>query len=280
MVLDYNAFHSRFKVSGTVTLNTALRVGAGSDREATAQDLPVLKDLVGRPYIPGSSFKGAFRAHLERLLRAFDPKLACVSVPRAMGTNGVEGCLTQEDVSKLKDDGLSPTELNAAILEKMCWTCRLCGAPWFASKLMIRDLAVVDETWFGRYLIRDGVAIDRDTETAGHNLYFNFEAVPPGTQFRFELMIDNAGEEELGLALLGLREFESGLVTLGGGRSRGLGHIDFDLDWESSLLVDRQNLRGYLLDRAAGSLADEAERRRYWQTFLNAIAPQGGQSHA
>ena len=283
MVQDFSAFYSRFQVKGVLTAKTAMRIGAGSNRGAAEQDLPVLKDLTGRPYIPGSSFKGAYRAHLERLLRSFDPKLACISVPREEAAGKVKGCLTQEDVSALKDvhSGESDEALTKAILDKMCWTCRLCGAPWFASKLMVRDMPVVEQSWFNRYLIRDGVAIDRDTETAAQNLYFNFEAVPVGTQFGFELMIDNADEEELGLALLGLREFEKGFVPLGGARSRGLGHVELTLDWDNSVWVTRKELKQYLLDPStANALADEAQRKDYWARFVAHLNGNGGHPHA
>ena len=36
----------------------------------------MLKDLASKPYIPGSSFKGAYRAHLEAMLRGMDVVLS------------------------------------------------------------------------------------------------------------------------------------------------------------------------------------------------------------
>ncbi|HEX9926877.1 MAG TPA: CRISPR-associated RAMP protein Csx7 [Anaerolineae bacterium] len=304
MVVDFSTFHSRFRVTGVLNLNTAMRIGAGSAQGATEQDLAVLKDLTGRPYIPGSSFKGAYRAHLERLLRSFDPNLACISVPRTegKGLGQVEGCLSQDDIEAIKkkfedktDLDLSQAILNGTTLTPkddsrvkedlqltgLCWVCRLCGAPWFASKLMVRDMVVVEETWFKRYLIRDGVAIDRDTETAAEGLYFNFEAVPVGTKFRFEIIIDNADEAELGLALLGLREFEQGYVPLGGARSRGLGHVALQLDWDDSSLVKKEHLKEYLLDPGSAiALAQEEARADYWKKFVDELKESGGSSHA
>jgi CRISPR-associated RAMP protein (TIGR02581 family) len=281
MVVDFSAFHSRFQVKGRLVFQTAMRIGAGGSGGATEQDLPVLKDLIGRPYIPGSSFKGVYRAHLERLLRGVKPDLACVSVPRAKERNAAAGCLTQEDVDDLKRTFINdPETLSQEILEKSCWTCRLCGAPWLASKLMVRDMPVVEETWFERYLIRDGVAIDRDTETAAGQMKYDYEAVPAQTAFGFEMIIDNATDAELGLALLGLREFEAGLVTLGGGRSRGLGQAKLELDWPGAALVKKDGLRAYLLERATISLAEEKVRKEYWQTFVGEIYGEGGQADA
>jgi CRISPR-associated RAMP protein (TIGR02581 family) len=281
-LVDFSVFHSRLRVVGTLHMETAMRIGAGGGGGATEQDLPVLKDLAGRPYVPGSSFKGAYRAHLEALLRGMDEKLACLSTDTAArfgDPDAVPGCLSQGDVNELKDKyGEKPAELSQRILKRSCWTCRLCGAPWLASKLMVRDMPVVAETWFDRYLIRDGVAIDRDTETVGQGLKFDYEAVPAGTAFRFEMVVDNATDAELGLALLGLREFEDGFVTLGGGRSRGLGQVGLKVDWEDgkeTWLVSRAGLRAYLLDRTTTSLADEKVRRRYWKAFLDEVAKRG-----
>jgi len=286
MVADFSIFTSRLHVIGTLQLQTAMRIGAGGVSGATEQDLPVLKDLVGRPYIPGSSFKGAYRAHLERLLRGIHPRLACISVPRAEKPSpDTAGCLTQQEVGDLKDEierrfRDRPAEGDAALcqtlLERSCRVCRLCGAPWLASKLMVRDMPVAEATWFGHYLVRDGVGIDRDTETAAANLKYDFEAVPAGTEFAFELVVDNATETELGLALLGLREFEDGLVTLGGGRSRGLGKVKLALDWPGAKLVTRDGLKAYLLDRTPTvSLAREEDRHKFWEALLSDLG-QGG----
>ena len=86
----------------------------------------------------------------------------------------------------------------------------------------------------------------------------------------------------MGLALLGLREFEEGFVTLGGGRSRGLGQVSLKVGWEDgkeTWLVTRDGLRAYLLDRTTTSLADGKARRRYWEKFLDEVA-KGGKSDA
>jgi len=285
--IDFSAFHSHLKVAGTLRLETAMRIGAGGGGGAIEQDLPVLKDVAHRPYIPGSSFKGAYRAHLESLLRGMNGKLACLSTDTAARFSdepgAVPGCVSQGDVDAWKEEyRAKPAMLSQRILERSCWTCRLCGAPWLGSKLAVRDMPVVAATWLGRYLIRDGVAIDRDTETVGEGLKFDYEAVPAGTAFRFEMVVDNATEAELGLALLGLREFEDGLVTLGGGRSRGLGQVTLEVDWRNekeTWLVTGEGLRDYLWDRRATSLADEKVRRQYWEKFLEEVH-RGGERDA
>ncbi len=270
-VVDFSVFHSRLRLPGVLHLDTALRIGAGRSGP-TGIDLPVVKDMAGRPYIPGSSFKGAYRTHLEALLRAVEPGLACVSVPRAEKKGEAPGCLTQGDVDDLKIKYAEDAEeLSRAIIEKSCWACRLCGAPWLASKVLVKDLMVQKGTWFGRYVERDGVAIDRDTGTAGERLLYSFEAVPPGTEFAFEMVVENATKPEQGLALLGLREFEEGRVALGGGSSRGLGRVKLIVDWAEVEVVDRASLREYLLT-GRGQPLDEEKREDLLDAFLAEIA--------
>ena len=247
-VWDFTRFHNRLRVTGTLRLRTALRVGAGRSTAAAEVDLPVVKDETERPYIPGSSFKGALRAYTEALLRALEaqrerdpnkePALSCMSVSKAeRGLSYAEaGCLTTELVKdkkdKLADD---PERLDRELWEESCWACRVFGAPWLASRVLIKDLQVDESSWFKRYQLRDGVAIDRDTETASEGKLYQFEAVPAGTCFHFELVAENLTPEEQGLLFLGLRAFERGQVPLGGARSRGLGWVELtDLQVEET----------------------------------------------
>ncbi|MBN2390316.1 MAG: CRISPR-associated RAMP protein [Anaerolineae bacterium] len=270
--IDFSVFHNRLRVRGTLSAETALRIGSGGSSGPTEHDLPVLKDVYGRPYIPGSSFKGAYRAHLERLLRAMDETLACTSTSRPRQAGALPGCLTQGDIDRLKQDYQDkPAKLTAEILRRSCWTCSVLGAPWLASKVLVRDLTVVPETWFDHYLIRDGVAIDRDTETAAEGLKYDFEAVPSGVGFRFEMVIENASDAELGLALLGLREFEMGNVALGGAISRGLGSVTLALDWAQSEWLTAPNLRAYFAEQSVERLQEESQRAQYWTAFLAAL---------
>jgi len=283
-LIDWSAFHSRLRIRGTLHTETALRIGSGGGGSPTESDLPVLKDLQGRPYIPGSSFKGAYRAHLERLLRGMDERLACTSTSRPYrGT--LPGCLTQEEVDWLKQQPKYQKDAAALareIMDRSCWTCLLLGAPWLASKVLVRDLTVDANTWFDHYLIRDGVAIDRDTETAAEGLKYDFEAVPSGTEFNFEMVIENASDAELGLALLGLREFEVGYVQLGGATSRGLGSVRLFLDWEMSewtSAAERNEYLAYLKDGITRPLSQE-RREDCWRQFLGALEATGGMRHA
>ena len=72
----FDTFKNRLEITGKLTTITALRISAGRSTEPIGTDLPVIKDALGQPLIPGSSFKGALRSRLESFLRGIDPSLA------------------------------------------------------------------------------------------------------------------------------------------------------------------------------------------------------------
>ncbi len=265
-VIDYSQFHSRLRIPGRLHLDTPLRIGAGGLPGATEVDLPVIKDAAQRPFIPGSSFKGAFRAHLESILRVFNNEFACGTL-----TDGVR-CISQERINRWKSEYRdNAAGLSDKLLQETCWTCRVFGAPWLASKVLFKDMPVAPETWFGRYQERSGVGIDRDTETAGDKLLYATEAVPAGTEFEFEMMVENAGDLEQGLILLGIQEVARGQMTLGGARSRGLGWVHLNVKWDEAYRIDRTSLRHFLITGKGQPLADENARKKLVEDFLREV---------
>lgn len=221
---DFRTFTRQIHLLGTLRADTALRVGAGRSYEVLGDDLMVVKDTLERPVIPGSSLKGALRAHAERLLRTLESmtgtaNLACDPL--------VDPCLSNDKVTEIKTHSRPDRELR----QRACWACRLFGAPWLASKVFFRDLPVYADTWFEQFDHRDGVSIARDKGTAQAKRRYTLETVPAGTTFEFALIVDGATDAELGLLLLALEGLNSGLIQLGGARSRGLGDVSLQMHW-------------------------------------------------
>jgi CRISPR/Cas system CSM-associated protein Csm3 (group 7 of RAMP superfamily) len=73
------------------------------------------------------------------------------------------------------------------------------------------------------------VAIDRDRETAADGKLYDFQVVPAGTPFEFRAVVENAKDWELGLLMIGLHQFETKQIPLGGGQSRGLGVVRLEV---------------------------------------------------
>jgi len=301
-VPDMRSFQRRLILRGRLTLRTGLRVGAGRDPLLEVSELPVMKTADGRPYIPGASFKGAWRAATEALLRGLPDhrakNLACLSVPRDEETIPPPVCLTTAAVNRLKT---TPPEAWAEILNGRasqvkgksldealrilsCRTCRVFGAPWMAGKVLVKDLTLAPG-WEGLVepQVRDGVAIDRDKGSAADKRKFAYEVVPADTPFEVEIVVENPSDAELGLAWLGLRAFQQGRIPLGGARSRGLGWCTLEIDWGRSQWLTPENLLASLFpedpDQPVGVLEEESgseQVERWWRTFLQEIGVEGG----
>ncbi|MBF2063630.1 MAG: CRISPR-associated RAMP protein [Calothrix sp. C42_A2020_038] len=255
----FDKFKNRLEITGTLTTITALRISAGRSNEPIGSDLPVIKDAVGQPLIPGSSFKGALRARLESFLRGINPILAAnpaneaewaITKERLNGVDGIKNEVERELQNYPEKERGSQRDilLTEKIIAETDLASLLFGSPWVASKFQVRDLTVKSESWFGQYQERDGVSIDRDTETAAEGKLYDFQVVPAGTQFEFKAVVENSEAWERGLLMVGLHQFETEQIPLGGGRSRGLGVVKLEIDKMKWIDVDGkpEDLLNYL----------------------------------
>ena len=270
----FDKFQSRLILKGKVETLTAIRIGAGRSTSPISSDLPVVRDSANQPYIPGSSFKGVLRSYVESIMRSFRDCRHFACNP----TDGDAQCIKRTEMNDLRkqrdNNRWNDEQFSKKILNKTCWVCQLFGSPWYASKLQIRDLHVETDVWFGQYQQRDGVAIDRDTETASEGKLYDYEVVPAGVQFDFHAIIDNAVAWQLGMLYLGLSAFENGELTIGGGSSRGLGVIELSLS--SERYIDKVHILQYLMDEDYdGEIANSAP---WIQAFHDKIKQQLGES--
>lgn len=274
---DMQTFTSRLHYRGTLVFDSAHRIGAERSLAVDAPDLPVLRTVDGRPYIPGSSLKGAWRAYTEAILRTLQGsnsnRLACNPITR--DANSPERCLPQSRVDALKTTyRQDQVSLDEALRTESCWACRVFGNGHLASKLLIKDLMIEPVTFY-RTEVRDGVAIDRDSVRAADGFKYQFETVPAGAAFTLEVVVDNASDAELGVALLGLRALERGDILLGGAKSRGLGWCHVQSHWGQSDFVTAANLLAYALrppdTAAAGVTTVQIEA---WLAAFAAAIPQ------
>lgn len=229
----FDQFSNRLTVQGWLVAETALRVGSGRATEPVGTDLPVMRDALGRPFIPGSSFKGALRAGIEGLIRGVVEGRVGACIPtskdedRCLPANDIKkgNRVLVEGMSTLRDKGWDDARMADEVWQRSCLVCRTFGSPWLASHVQVKDLAVDAKRWFGHFQVRDGVAIDRDTETAASGLLYDYEVVPADTRFACRIVAENTQEWQLGLIWLALQPFVQGQASLGGFRSRGLGHV-------------------------------------------------------
>jgi CRISPR-associated RAMP protein (TIGR02581 family) len=255
--MKWDTFENRLRITGELVAVTGVRVGMSAESAMpTATDLPVIKDANGRPFIPGSSLRGAVRAHIERIVRAFEPSVG----------NG-RGALDPIDVRKYNSlyDGKSEEQ----IFEVSSRVDQVFGSPKLASRVRFTDLPLLTEG--AEPELRDSVAIDREKESVANK--YDFEAMPAGVRFGLEIVAENLDDHELGLLLLGVRELERGNIRIGGFKGRGLGVVLLEnvrYEW-----VDRNSLLAYLVDNTTQPV-DQAWVNAKLQALFNSMANQGG----
>lgn len=225
----HKRLHNRYEFRGMVAMGTALHVGTGQVSHAT--DAGVVRDFQGRPFIPGSSLKGAVRSAVER--RAEWLRLRSCRLEK-----GYDDCLTTNKRPESQVGGRPWRQREAAdrlseMETGLCDVCKLFGSTVFGGKVQVDDLALADpfEALASQLVeVRDGVGIDRDTGTAADGSKFDYEVVPSLTAFQFYLTAENLTEADAALLSLGLLEMMNGRVPLGGKSTRGLGRCSLHLE--------------------------------------------------
>ncbi len=262
---------NRYLFRGKIVMQTALHIGGGKITLSDSNS-PIVLTPDQKPFIPGSSFKGALRSTIEKLvpgLPAAANLSSCALIDRSADEIVLspvekgqpprwpgEVCPTswQDGLTRLKREHPEwEKQITASAFENLCSTCRLFGSPFAAARLNINDLYMPADDWAGVIQIRDGVAIDRDSEKAKDRLKYDFEVVPASAEFALEITLENATEQDLQMLCVGLSEFVHGFGVIGGKRSRGLGVSRLE-----ELVVWELQLEG----------VEEAERNRRLLGFL------------
>ena len=212
----------KYRLTASLVFDTAWRIGSGKEGE-TLSDLGVVLDPIGQPVLPGSSLKGKLRSTCETLAHALGLS-ACMLNHDASGVQCTSDVKyyrkVREDYRKALQKGLQ--DRLQWIDDNTCDVCKLFGSPVQAGRLWVSDGALTE--WASVVQVRDGVVIDRDSQTAVDGLKYDYEVVPPGS--RFELCVDLENPTDQDMALLGaaLFEWHAG-SSIGGFTSRGLGRF-------------------------------------------------------
>lgn len=172
-------------------------------------------------YLPGSSLKGVFRSHIEKVINSIRPRVAC---------NPFQGPKDSGDRMLYRDfcgSGFDDKDLPHRVYADSCPVCRLFGSTGFASRLTIQDAYLPAGSVGTKKLIehRDCVAINRLTGGASGRAKFDLETVTAETTFTSVLCLRNFEIWQLGLLFVIIQDMEDELVRIGSGRSRGLGKV-------------------------------------------------------
>ncbi|MGF1937004.1 MAG: RAMP superfamily CRISPR-associated protein [Nostoc sp. ChiQUE02] len=197
----------------------------------------------GRPtiYLPGSSLKGAIRAHAERIVRTVgddkkpsesDSKLIWASNPLDEKT-----IKAQEEFKKKL-----PADEIYKIYQESSFTDQIFGNVAIASRLRIED-AYPDTSVPVKIEERNGVAIDRVFGSVAHGP-FDYQVCTSGA-FKTKIHLKNFSLAQLGLIALVLRDLDAGWFGIGFAKSRGLGIVRLEynsavVQYPGCILRDKQ----------------------------------------
>ncbi|HEY6407765.1 MAG TPA: CRISPR-associated RAMP protein Csx7 [Ktedonobacteraceae bacterium] len=220
-----------------ITTTGPLLIKSGHNTVSGPDMTPVLTFRNGKQevFIPGSSLKGVFRSHIEKIVCSLQPRVVCYPFE---GNNERQADLSQRQrdyrdscggmfaqFGKKSDDNRKLLEEQTDLVyAASCPTCRLFGSTSFIGRLAISDAYLApgsDEIKEQR----DGVGIDRLTGGASHGAKFELEVVSTGVVFETDIHLRNFEIWQLGMLYVVLQDMEDELISLGSGRSRGLGKV-------------------------------------------------------
>lgn len=183
-------------------------------------------------YLPGSSLKGAIRAHTERIVRT-------VGTDRRDANNS--NLLWANDPLNDKYDYLKDKS-GSEIYKLSCFTDQMFGNTSIASRIRIEDAYPVDPKQV-KVEERNGVAIDRVFGSVAVGP-FNYQVCTVG-EFCTKIHLKNFSLAQLGLIGLVLRDLNDGWFGIGFAKSRGLGTVQVQLNkaivqYPGCILEERQ----------------------------------------
>lgn len=206
---------------GSVKTLTGMHIGGSKEGvEIGGVDLGVIKDPIsGRPYIPGSSFKGKLRSLLEQAEGTKEPTFDLETSP----CSGLFGGI------KKGKDGASRSS-------------RLIVRDSFLSESSANELMTAPHMEMPFTEIKWENSIDRINGKAQHPR--QIERVPAGSTFDISFVVNvfNPSDESAYKKLLqgAIKMLEADYI--GGSGSRGYGQVKVNVDWENPEILETQSL--------------------------------------
>jgi CRISPR-associated RAMP protein (TIGR02581 family) len=169
-------------------------------------------------YLPGSSLKGAIRAHSERIVRTIGDETPPENDKQIWANDPIND--DYEYLEKVKKD-------SKAVYKKSSFTDQMFGNTYVASRVRVEDAYPVEGSPI-HIEERNGVAIDRVFGSVAVGP-FNYQVCTTG-DFKAKIHLKNFTLAQLGLIGLVLRDLDEGWFNLGFAKSRGLGGVSVQLD--------------------------------------------------
>src|SRR5437763_2900713 len=226
-----------------ITTTGPLLIKSGHASVSGPDMTPVLTFRNGQQevFLPGSSLKGVFRSHIEKIVCSLKSRVCCYPFE---ANDDKQADLSQRQRDYRESCGATFTALakrgeeERKLLEDRtdlvyaasCPTCRLFGSTGFIGRVAIGDAYLASKEVKEQ---RDGVGIDRLTGGASHGAKFELEVVSKGVVFETDIHLRNFEIWQLGMLFVVIQDMEDQLIRIGSGRSRGLGKITASISHEA-----------------------------------------------
>jgi CRISPR-associated RAMP protein (TIGR02581 family) len=228
-------------------------------------------------YFPGSSLKGALRSHFERIARTLRAGSVCIPYYDPKKESQFNVPVSEEQNSYgcgFRTPGNGRPDSSATAYYEACAACRLFGSLRFAGRFSIGDAYPLEghEPKAGQ---RNGVGIDRFTGGTVHGVLFDLVVVEDGV-FETTIRVTNFELWQLAAVNFLLQDLRDEMITLGSGRSRGLGRVRGQVTGYTLSYIRPQSVVVGLTE-----LATQEQRRAYglfdWQPTTPIPLQQPGQ---
>jgi CRISPR-associated RAMP protein (TIGR02581 family) len=177
----------------------------------------------GKFIFPGSSFRGIFRSHAEKIARSL------VTLNSSNASNFLNKCPACNPFAD-KEDPLTScnvifreykrTHKNEEIKDdKLCLACQLFGSSFKGSRLYVNDGEMIDPP---EIKIMDFLAIDRFTGGGKEGAKFD-ALVLWQPRFKLRIFVENPKDWQLGWLMLVMKDLKEGLVSFGFGKNKWFG---------------------------------------------------------
>ena len=244
--MDFSIFNNKYIIKGRLKVLTALHIGSGVEEDGhDAPFITVDKSPKNKIfYIPGSSFRGYLSTKLERLL-------AKENNYRFVTDSGI---LNEADVKLIfgytnlqnEDDNIKDKVLENLGYDKNNKDDKEENYYSMAGKIHISDMFISSEV---DTIKRDGIKIDRNTGATKKGGKFDYDVLPPGTEFEFVMELDNIDDYQLDLIKLALIDILEGDL-FGGKISRGIGKCKLILNEVEFIdAKNKQDLENYIFKK-------------------------------
>lgn len=244
--MDFSIFKNKYRISGNLEVLTALHIGSGV--EENGMDAPFIT-IDGNSknknfYIPGSSFRGYLSTKLERLLAKENGfKFVDKETKEELNEADVKLIFGYTNLQK-EDNYIKEKILKKLAYDKNNETDKEENYYSMAGRIHISDMLINSDV---DSIKRDGIKIDRETGATETGAKFDYNVIPLGTFFKFEMELDNVEEYQLDLIKLALKDIlEKDLF--GGKLSRGIGKCKLNI--EKIEFVDKTNIQDYLFKKS------------------------------